>query len=81
MKEDGPALLLWFVAEPLILYVVSFVGQIEGSLLAWPWSEGSWGKAFIDHHRYMWDFHTSLESTHGYQSPPWSWILIKRPVS
>ena len=29
----------------------------------------------------MLDFHTALSGDHPYQSPPWSWPLIKRPVA
>jgi dolichyl-phosphate-mannose--protein O-mannosyl transferase len=29
----------------------------------------------------MYNFHHTLEATHSYQSPPWSWLLLKRPVS
>ncbi|HEY7876345.1 MAG TPA: hypothetical protein VIG64_14615, partial [Actinomycetota bacterium] len=29
----------------------------------------------------MLDFHQNLDAMHSYQSPPWSWLLLKRPVS
>ena len=29
----------------------------------------------------MLDFHTQLGGDHPYQSPPWSWPLLKRPVA
>lgn len=79
LAAEGPSLLLWLVLLPIGIYVLSYVGQIQGKVLAV--GDGSWLDAFIDHHRYMWNFHTQLDKTHGYQSPPWSWILIKRPVS
>ncbi len=81
VKEEAASIALWLVALPIVIYVVSFAGQFQGKLLASPFSEGSWGRAFLDHHEYMWNFHTQLEATHGYASPPWTWILIKRPVS
>jgi dolichyl-phosphate-mannose--protein O-mannosyl transferase len=81
IRGELPSMALWLVLLPVTVYIVSFAGQIGGSVLSWPWSDGSWGQAFVDHHRYMWNFHTTLVSTHGYQSPPWSWMLIKRPVS
>ncbi|MCA1707491.1 MAG: hypothetical protein LC808_31170, partial [Actinobacteria bacterium] len=34
-----------------------------------------------NHHDYMLDFHRNLETTHSYQSPSSSWLLLKRPVS
>ena len=27
------------------------------------------------------DLHTTLEGSHPYESPPWSWLLLKRPVA
>jgi dolichyl-phosphate-mannose--protein O-mannosyl transferase len=29
----------------------------------------------------MWKFHHDLSAMHSYQSPSWSWLLLKRPVS
>jgi dolichyl-phosphate-mannose-protein mannosyltransferase len=81
VRSEAPSIALWLIALPLLIYVVSYAGQIGGKLIALPWSEGSWGRAFFDHHKYMWDFHTNLEATHGYQSAPHTWMLIKRPVS
>lgn len=79
LRAEGPAIVTWLMAWPVVIYLLSYIGQIHGKLLGF--GEGTWAKAFINHHRYMWDFHTGLEQTHSYQSPPWSWILIKRPVS
>ena len=33
------------------------------------------------HQRAMLDFHTELGGDHPYQSPPWSWPLLQRPVA
>ncbi|WP_082598005.1 MULTISPECIES: dolichyl-phosphate-mannose--protein mannosyltransferase [unclassified Kitasatospora] len=33
------------------------------------------------YHATMWDFHVGLTSAHTYQSNPWSWLLVGRPVS
>lgn len=79
--EESPSIMLWLFAVPIVLYVATYAGRIHGTLLALPWSEGSWLGALIDHHRYMLDFHRGLDSSHPYLSPAWSWIMIKRPVS
>lgn len=72
---------VWMVALPIAVYVASYIGQIHGPVFAVPWEQGSWIREFVGHHRYMWNFHVGLEATHSYQSPPWSWIVIKRPVA
>ncbi|MFI6443388.1 dolichyl-phosphate-mannose--protein mannosyltransferase [Kitasatospora sp. NPDC050543] len=33
------------------------------------------------YHSTMYDFHTHLTSPHTYQSNPWSWLVVGRPVS
>ncbi|MFJ9522579.1 dolichyl-phosphate-mannose--protein mannosyltransferase [Kitasatospora sp. NPDC101801] len=33
------------------------------------------------YHATMWDFHVGLTSPHTYQSNPWSWLVVGRPVS
>jgi dolichyl-phosphate-mannose--protein O-mannosyl transferase len=84
-KPDiGPrvaSIALSFVVLPALVYLLSYAGRFDGTLLAVPWSEGSWLRAFFDHHRYMFDYHRDLTQTHSYQSPPYSWLLLKRPVA
>ena len=33
------------------------------------------------YHAEMWSFHTGLTSPHPYQSNPWSWLVLGRPVA
>lgn len=70
-----------FVALPALIYLASYAGRLDGTLLALPWAEGSWFRALFDHHLYMFDFHRKLDATHSYQSPPYTWLLLKRPVA
>jgi dolichyl-phosphate-mannose-protein mannosyltransferase len=81
LQEEGLSIVLWLIAAPVVLYVLSYAGRLEGPLLSWPWSDGSWVGALWDRQVQMWRDHTSLTQTHYYQSPPWSWPLLKRPVS
>ena len=74
MLQESPTIVLWLVVLPIALYAGTFAGRIE-------WSEGSALNAFLARHRYMADFHMNLESHHSYESPAWSWLLLKRPVS
>ncbi len=66
---------------PLLVYVASYTGRMPGELLGLPWTEGTVWRGIWEHQRAMLDFHTALSGDHPYQSPPWSWPLIKRPVA
>lgn len=82
LVEEGPSIVLYLVVLPLVLYMVTFLGRLDGEpFFSLPWSEGSWFRGLFARHQYMRDFHAELEATHPYQSPAWSWILLRRPVS
>lgn len=81
LRQESSSILLWLFLVPVLIYVATYIGRIHGDFFALPWAENSWIGNFIDHQRYMADFHRGLEARHPYQSPPWSWILLKRPVS
>ena len=74
VAREAPTILLWLVVLPVVLYAATFAGRIE-------YSEGTWFEAFWARHRYMSEFHRNLESHHSYESPAWSWLALKRPVS
>jgi dolichyl-phosphate-mannose-protein mannosyltransferase len=79
--EEGVSIVLLLLLLPLVVYVASYTGRVEGSLLTAPWSEGAWLRAVWQSQVDMASFHFGLEATHPYQSPAWSWILVKRPMS
>lgn len=81
LRFEGPAILMWLVFLPAFVYVVSYTGRLDGSVFALPWTEGSFWNNLGARHHYMYFFHKNLEATHSYQSPAWSWLLLKRPVS
>jgi dolichyl-phosphate-mannose--protein O-mannosyl transferase len=66
---------------PVLVYLVTYVGVAEGSLVAVPWREGSWLYDVAHHQLAMARFHVGLEGQHPYESPSWSWFLLKRPVA
>lgn len=66
---------------PVLTYVASYTGRMPGELLALPWDPASVWRGIWEHQRAMLDFHTQLGGDHPYQSPPWSWPLLKRPVA
>lgn len=79
-REAVPTIVLLGLV-PLLVYLASYTGRMPGTLLALPWESGSVWRGIWDHQRAMLDFHTALGGNHPYQSPPWSWPLLKRPVA
>ena len=79
-REALPTFVLLGVV-PLLVYVASYTGRMPGELLALPWQTGSVWRGIWEHQRAMLDFHTALGGEHPYQSPPWAWPLIMRPVA
>ncbi|MFN2418709.1 MAG: phospholipid carrier-dependent glycosyltransferase [Candidatus Limnocylindria bacterium] len=66
---------------PIGVYVASYTGRMPGSIVAPPWELGSVWRGIWDHQQAMLDFHTTLGGDHPYQSSPWSWPLLRRPVA
>jgi dolichyl-phosphate-mannose-protein mannosyltransferase len=77
---EGPSIVVAFLLLPALVYVASYAGRVEGPILAWPWAEGSWVRSFVGQQRSMLRFHLGLDAPHVYQSAPWSWPLLKRPI-
>jgi dolichyl-phosphate-mannose--protein O-mannosyl transferase len=42
---------------------------------------GTFWRGVFEHQRQMLEFHTTLAGDHPYESPPWSWVALKRPVA
>ena len=80
LQEEWPSLLLAFVVIPLLVYTASFAGTLDGTVVAWPWQDGSWIHALITRQVDMLKFHLPLTGQHPYASPAWSWPFLKRPV-
>ena len=81
LREEGPSIALCLAVVPLGVYALAYVGRLDGTLVAAPWSEGAWLRSLWERQLFMLDFHRGLDASHPYQSPPWSWPLLKRPVS
>jgi dolichyl-phosphate-mannose-protein mannosyltransferase len=79
-REALPTVVLLGIV-PLAVYVASYTGRMPGAILALPWQAGSVWRGIWDHQQAMLDFHTTLGGDHPYQSPPWSWPLLRRPVA
>ena len=79
-REAVPTIVLLGVV-PLTVYIASYTGRMPGVVLAPPWEVGSVWRGIWDHQGAMLDFHTTLGGDHPYQSPSWSWSLLRRPVA
>jgi len=79
-REVVPSLVLLGLV-PLLVYLASYTGRVDGELLALPWREGSAWRGILEHQLAMLRFHTGLAGDHPYESAPWSWLLLKRPVA
>ena len=79
-RELLPSIVLLGIV-PLAIYVASYIGRVDGALLAAPWSEGSFWRGVADHQVAMLRFHVGLAGHHPYESAPWSWLLLQRPVA
>jgi dolichyl-phosphate-mannose-protein mannosyltransferase len=80
-RSEWVSIVVFFFVVPFLVYLLSYAGRVGGSWTSAPWKQGSVERNLWDHHGYMLNFHRHLESTHSYQSPGWSWLLLKRPVS
>ena len=65
---------------PLVVYAASYANLLHGSLLAAPWSNGSWWWAFVHRQHEMLSEQSGLAGSQPYESPTWSWPLVQRPV-
>ncbi len=79
-RELLPSLVLLGLV-PLIVYLASYTGRVHGELLAAPWQEGSVWRGIASHQVAMLRFHLGLGGDHPYDSPAWSWLVLKRPVA
>lgn len=81
LRRELPPSLVLLGLVPLAVYLLSYTGRVDGDLLALPWREGSVWRGILDHQLAMLRFHVGLGGDHPYESPAWSWLLLKRPVA
>ncbi len=63
--------LAMLIAIPVVLYLASY-GQM--------WLQGKSWSHFIELHKQIWAYQTTLTATHPYQSAAWQWFINARPV-
>ncbi|MER6104696.1 phospholipid carrier-dependent glycosyltransferase [Streptomyces sp. NPDC001832] len=93
LKRDLTPAFVSTVPVALVTYIASWTGWIvtnKGYYRDWAQTDGSGGNwtwlpdwlRSLWHYEYqVYEFHVSLTSGHTYESNPWSWIVLGRPVS
>ncbi|GGO88443.1 dolichyl-phosphate-mannose--protein mannosyltransferase [Wenjunlia tyrosinilytica] len=91
LLRDAPLAFSSLVPVAIGVYIASWVGWFatgKGYFRDWANTHPSSLPGFLDplrslwhYHAQMYDFHTGLHTPHTYQSNPWSWLLVGRPVS
>ncbi len=80
IREEGTGWIVAFFVVPVLFYVVTFIGRIDGALFSWPWNQGSWWNALWDRQVHTFRFHAELVWSHRFSSAPWNWPVAKRGV-
>jgi dolichyl-phosphate-mannose--protein O-mannosyl transferase len=78
-SQVGPIVGSLLVA-PLAVYLASYIHVLHGTLLTEPWKGDFWFRAFLRRQHLMLTRQSGLTGSQPYESPPWSWPLIRRPV-
>jgi dolichyl-phosphate-mannose-protein mannosyltransferase len=81
VRAEGLSIAIALVLVPVAVYTLTYVGRLHGPTPTCEGATGSWANQLVQHQKCMLDFHRNLEANHSYQSPPWSWLTLKRPVS
>ena len=69
LRAEGPSTAVLLGVVPLLVYLATYIGVADGL-------------GDVAHHQLaMARFHAGLEGHHPYESPSWSWFLLKRPVA
>jgi dolichyl-phosphate-mannose-protein mannosyltransferase len=81
LREEGVRTIVLLGLVPIAVYLAAYIGRMPGEVIGLPWQAGTFWRGVWDHQQAMLTFHTTLEGSHPYESPPWSWLLLKRPVA
>ena len=81
IREELPRGIILLGLVPVLVYGCAYIGRMPGELIGLPWQEGTVWRGIWEHQADMLRFHTTLAGNHPYESAPWSWLLIKRPVA
>jgi dolichyl-phosphate-mannose-protein mannosyltransferase len=91
LTRDAAPAFAALVIVPVVVYVASWSGWFlsdggwnrhwaEGRSTSWPFVPEAL-RSLWHYHAGMWNFHVGLTESHPYESSPWGWLVIARPVS
>ncbi len=90
VRDSMPAFVS-IVPVAIAVYLASWTGWFLGGKHAYLryWAKDNPGPTWLPdslwslwhYHHDAWNFHTHLTSPHDYQSNPWGWLVLARPVS
>jgi dolichyl-phosphate-mannose-protein mannosyltransferase len=90
VRDAAPAFAS-LVLVALVVYLASWTGWFLGGDHGYDryWAREHPGPPLVPdalvslwhYHQEAWGFHTNLHTPHSYQSNPWGWLVIARPVS
>ncbi|MGW2933827.1 dolichyl-phosphate-mannose--protein mannosyltransferase [Streptomyces sp. NPDC001156] len=97
LKRDTGITFLATVPVAVAVYLISWIGWIlspadgsGGYFRNWAATDGKggnwtflpdWVRSLWHYEHEVYQFHVGLSSPHTYQSNPWSWLVVGRPVS
>jgi len=90
LADDGRWLPVSFVLAPAAVYVASWTGWFatsDGWDRNWAAQNGintpviSTLASWLEYQKQMLSFHLGLTTHHPYQSQPWDWLVLSRPVA
>lgn len=93
LRRDAAPAFASLVVLPVATYLASWTGwfatsrgyfrhwaETSGAAGPWGWLPGPL-RSLWHYEAQVYDFHVNLTSGHDYQSNPWSWLVLGRPVS
>ncbi|MEW9533146.1 dolichyl-phosphate-mannose--protein mannosyltransferase [Microbispora sp. NPDC049125] len=92
LRRDLPLAAAWTALVPVLTYLASFAGWFatdKGYGRNWTQATSNGPiyfvidsfRSWLSYQKQVLSFHTGLEATHPYQSEPWQWPLLLRPVA
>ncbi len=71
------SIVLLLLVVPLAGYMATYTGRLDGSLLAEPWAEESWLRAWVERQSLMLNFHADKPAG---STAPWALPMTEEPI-
>ena len=76
--KEALSIVLLLGVVPVAVYMTTYLGRLDGSLLLAPWVEGSWAREWVERQSYMLRFHADKPPA---STPPWALPMTEKPLS